>query len=206
MKTSSNPDIRKHKGSVLLSALLLAVLITTFLAANGWKRDLHISTVRIEGNTLLTDAEILALAAIPANENLFDIDLYAVRQRLQRNHFVKNADVSRHLPNGITITIIERVPVAALVVNHLLYVDENGYVLPALRPEQAFDLPVLTGNLPLADCLPGRQLSGGPVKEALSILIMAKRGANELEQLISEIHIEPDSSLVIFTTESGIPV
>ena len=206
MSVSSGSIRGRRVISAMISSVLLAGVVGIVLSANGWKRDLHVRAVRVGGNTLLTKAEILSLAAIPANENIYDLDLYAMRQRIQQNYFVKNADVNRHLSGELTLSIVERIPVATLVLNRLLYIDAEGYVLPSFRPERVFDLPVITGSMPLADCLPGRRITDGPVREALDILAMSKCGADEFEQLISEIHIEPDSALRILTNESGIPV
>ena len=206
MSVSSDPTRGRRVISAIILSVLLVGTVGIVLSANGWKRDLHVRSVRVEGNALLTSAEILSLAAIPTGKYIYDLDLYDIRQRIQQNHFVKNADVDRHLSGELTIAVVERVPVATLVMNHLLYLDGEGYVLPAVRQERVFDLPVITGSIPPADCVPGRQISDGPVREALEILAMSRCGPNEFEQLISEIHIGPDSALRILTNESGIPV
>jgi hypothetical protein len=79
-------------------------------------------------------------------------------------------------------------------------------VLPPVRSGKVFDLPVLTGELPAADCLPGRQIRTRRLREALEILTTAERVGDDLYHMISEIHCAGDSTYVLFTAESGVPV
>ena len=186
--------------------VLLAIAVGTTIAANVWKRDLRIAHVRTEGNRIVGENEILDLAAIPKNGKLYAVDLSDARLRVKQNPFVKTVSVNREAPDGVSITVTERVPIAAIVLDRLLYLDVDGFVLPLVRSEGVSDLPVLTGDLPAAACIPGKRIISANVLDALEILATARMIGEELYRLISEVHIDGDRDIVLYTSESGVPV
>ncbi|HVM22469.1 MAG TPA: cell division protein FtsQ/DivIB [Sphingomicrobium sp.] len=85
------------------------------------------------------------------------VDVSAIRDRLLRFGWVKDARVSRRLPDTLVIDIVERSP-AALWQNsgELALIDETGIVLDRVAVAKMPDLPLLIG--PGAN-LQGQQLS-----------------------------------------------
>src|SRR5271169_4473702 len=161
-------SVRGRTGWVLLlTALLVSGLVTMALTANSWKHHFRVLRVRTQGNSIVADSDIVRLAGILKDERLFDVDLNGTRQRVQGNPFIKSVSVAREIPDGIAISVTERRPVAALVLDRIMYLDADGYVLPPVRSGKVFDLPVLTGELPAADCLPGQQIRTVRLREAL---------------------------------------
>lgn len=192
-------------GKLLLIALVLGILAVT-LGAHSWKRDLPVSSVRVEGNVIVASGDILQAAAIPKNARLFSVDLAAVRKRILKNPFIRAASVNRQGPGGISITVTERRPVALLAAGQLLSVDEEGIVLPAVKSDQLFDLPVLTGALPESECVPGKKITRPAVHEALDALASARQMDEELFRRISEIAVSENGVLVMVTAEGGVPI
>jgi cell division protein FtsQ len=191
---------------LVLTALLLSGVVTMAVTANSWKRDFRVLRIRTQGNTIVADSDIVRMAAILRNGKLFDVDLNGARLRVQQSPFMKSVSVAREIPDGITITVTERRPIAALILDRILYLDAEGYVLPPIRSGHVFDLPVLTGELPATDCLPGQQIRTRRLREALEILTTAERIGDDLYHMISEVHCAGDSTYVLFTAESGVPV
>jgi cell division protein FtsQ len=207
MVTEGDPKAKKPplRTRLLMGGLILAVAAVA-IVANIWKRDLPVRSVRPEGNHIVVSSEILRLAAIPKDTKLFDVDLSGVQKRVRQNPFIRAASVNRQGPEGISIAVVERMPVAALVTDQMLYVDEEGIVLPAVRSDRMFDLPVLTGAIPDAECAPGRRLTKEPVLEALQLLILSRRISEDLYRTISEVHVGEDGELTLHTAEFGVPV
>lgn len=77
-------------------------------------------------------------------EALVDVD--AIRNKLLQFGWVQDARVSRRLPDGLVIDIVERKP-AALWQNReqLSLIDRNGVVLDRVPVSQMPDLPLLIG-------------------------------------------------------------
>jgi cell division protein FtsQ len=203
----SSRTARGRTGWVLvLTALLLAGVVTMAVTANSWKHDFRVLRVRTRGNTIVADSDIVRMAAIVNNGKLFEVDLNRARLRVQQNPFMKSVTVAREIPDGIAITVTERRPIAALILDRILFLDAEGYVLPPLRSGHVFDLPVLTGEFPAADCIPGQRIRTRRLMEALEILTTAESIGDDLYHMISEVHCAGDSTYVLFTAESGVPV
>lgn len=74
------------------------------------------------------------------------VDVVAIRRQLLRFGWVKDARVSRRLPDTLVIDIVERTP-AALWQNSgkLALIDAEGVVLDRVAVDQMPDLPLLVG-------------------------------------------------------------
>lgn len=185
---------------------LVAAIVTAAVWANLWKSDLRIADVRVKGNMIVTEREILTLASIDKEQRLYDVDLLVAQQRIRQNAFVKSVVVSREAPNRISITVQERIPIAAVALDNIKYLDADGVVLPPAHSENIFDLPVLTGEFQNVEFSSGKQFNRSDVKEALEILATAQQLSDELYHRISEVHLEAGRDIVLYTAESGVPV
>ncbi len=202
---ATRPGRKPLAGIALMVVLALAVLGLGF-GADRWKRDLPVKEVRAYGMHILSAADVVALANIDRSQRLFSVDLDAARRRLEANPFIRAASVTRDASGRVTVTVQERVPVAALLTDRRLYIDDSAYVLPAVKTDQLFDLPFLTGALPPAECQPGRTIKAPAVREALALLASARAIGDDLYHEISEVHINSDGGLLCYTAESGVPV
>ena len=108
-------------------------LKTLFLSSNK-----HFTLERIDIKALglpenadgLVDLEYLekSLQLHPGTDNLFDIKLKDVQEKLLKHICVESADVTYSFPDSIVITFTEKKPVARLSSSTLI--DQNGFVLP----------------------------------------------------------------------------
>jgi len=74
------------------------------------------------------------------------VDVSAIRDRLLQFGWVKDARVSRRLPDGLVIDIVERTPAALWQDNEQLsLIDRTGVVLDRVPVSQMPDLPLLIG-------------------------------------------------------------
>jgi len=206
MSGEARKDSHRSLGSSVLLVFLLIAAGVAVVWANLWKADLRIASVSVSGNTIVSDSTILSLAGITRNEKLYGIDLLAAQKRILQNAFVKSASVNREAPNRIAISVEERVPLAAVILDRIEYLDADGVVLPPVRSAGIFDLPVLTGMLPQSQFVPGTKIPGNDVNEALDILETARRVSDALYRRISEVHVEPGKDIVLYTAEYGVPV
>jgi cell division protein FtsQ len=206
MREQRDNTDKRSIGSPLLMIGLLSAVVVAAVWANLWKSDLRIADVRVSGNTIVNETDILSLASISKEQRLYGVDLLAAQRRIMQNAFIKSAAVNREAPNRISITIQERVPIAAVVLDKVEYLDADGVVLPPTRPENIFDVPVMTGAFHPGEFVPGRRITRSEVKEALEVLATAQQLGDELYRLISEAHVESGRDLVFYTAESGVPV
>jgi cell division protein FtsQ len=187
-----------------LGLLILAVGLV--ISANLWKSNLKVKRVTIEGNRIVETAELMQLVKIPKNAQLQDIDLMAVRHNVLSHHFIKDAVVERDLPATLKITVKERVPLAIINSSQILYIDEDGVILPHSISMQLFDLPVLTGMPDGITLKPGTKIDSPDIEEALQILASSKLVSNDLYHLISEVRLRNGGDIVLYSTEWGVPI
>ena len=72
----------------------------------------HAKSIGVEGERHLSERQVLRIAGIDHETNVFRLDEGAVRRRLERDPWIANAIVSADLPSSVSITVLERVPVA----------------------------------------------------------------------------------------------
>lgn len=107
---------------------------------------LEVREVTVAGMHHLTREDILARLALRGDETQWTVRPEELSERLLTHPWVKSAAVSRSLPHGLAVIVVERQPVAVLKSPTVaLLLDGEGQVLSTL-PEAALpDLPVLVG-------------------------------------------------------------
>lgn len=190
---------------LLLAALSVSILACAFYA-NAWKSERRVERVVVEGTRILSAEELVALADVPLHARLFELDLYAIAQRVAQHHYVKDVAVHRDLPDRIRIVVREREPVAVLARGSLPLVDADGYVLPPVRSPQIFDLPIISVSAKPQECVPGKRTTNGNVLLALDLLALARSVDPDVYRNISEIGGDRTSGFVLHTAEWGVPV
>lgn len=101
--------------------------------------------IRVLGNSLMSETEILALSQLQVGTNLFACDITSVTERVAQHPMVKKVLLHREPPETLVISIEERQPVGLLnTPNGLMGLDESGKIFP-LSPAAQVDLPILTG-------------------------------------------------------------
>ena len=107
----------------------------------------RVASVHLQGVSAMAQGDILRAAGLRRNEPILGVNLDALRGRLERVGWVKNAQVVRLLPDTLVIAISERTPSA--VWQHdgrTLVVDDEGHGIPEADPGHFADLPLVVGQ------------------------------------------------------------
>ena len=187
--------------------VLAALAAGSFLMLKALERSefFQVTNIRIQGSQRVTKNQILELTGVDIHTNLLALDLDEVKERVEGHEWIEAAEVDRNWPNRLQITIRERVPVALVRLKEgLYYLDRHGVAFAKVLPPEDLDYPVITGisreQWPAA-------VSGSPLGEALQFIRLAGRGSTVLPgQSISEIHLEPAGSLVLFLVDRPFPI
>jgi cell division protein FtsQ len=131
---------RWRRLSVTIGVFLL-LLVTTGYFVTWHTRVFDVRTTSVKGIKILTTPQMLAAAQIPAHEPVAAVDTKAVKARLMKIPRVASAIVERDLPHTVRITIVERVPAAALL-------DPSGSCRIVDAAGVAFDTAPSTQALP----------------------------------------------------------
>ena len=184
----------------VLGALLAAVL----LAAAGYgvfyfvlhSPHFALRTVHISPTRHVTTESLRKRAALPAEVNLFRVDLAAVKQRLAGEPWLRSITLHRELPATLRIELAEHEPVALISLDSLYLVDEAGEVFKRAAPGEYAHLPVITG-FGRAAYLIEPELTRGQIRTALLALSRYQRGARRPP--IGEAHVDHFIGVTLYT-------
>jgi cell division protein FtsQ len=139
-------------------------------AAVGWAllgdRLLVVRVINVSGTHLITPAQVIAAADVPAGTPLIRVDTAKVAARIEAIRQVAAARVSKQWPDGLSIAVTERVPVMAVRMAGGGYdlVDHDGVIVNYAKVKPA--------AMPLFQtALPGSQLRGSRDVAAASAVL-----------------------------------
>lgn len=151
----------------------------------------------VTGNNFVSREEVLGALGLPltgslkTGTNVFHMSLDVRRRGVETLPWVRTASVTRILPNGLLVHIIERTPVAyANVGGRVSLVDDDGMLLD--KPDSGvFDFPVIYGLENLAS------LDERRARLALYLEFMRQLGmeAPRAGWMISEIYLSDGEDL-----------
>ena len=103
-------------------------------------------SLRVDGNSHLTDGEVAALAGLSSRTNVVWFSPGDAVRRLLRDPWIRSAHVSRSLPTTIAIDVRERTPVAVVAAGRARFlVAADGVVLGAATDADVATLPTVPG-------------------------------------------------------------
>lgn len=142
------PPARRVLGLRVRTVVLLAVLLVVVLGAVAWFSPLlSVRSVTVRGETSVTEQQVLDALDVPAGTRLLGLDTAAAAARVAALPRVASATVDRTLPSRVTVTVVERTPVAWVAAadgQHLLDASGVDYAVEAPAP----GLPQLTVATP----------------------------------------------------------
>jgi cell division protein FtsQ len=106
----------------------------------------RVKSVDVTGVRHMDSKPVFAIALDQQSTAMPLVDVAAIRERLLGYGWVKDARVSRRLPDTLVIDIVERTPAALWQANHdLRLIDAEGVVLEKVKVTEMPDLPLLVG-------------------------------------------------------------
>lgn len=129
----SQPSVRKN----------LATLF--YYQTQSW--GIRLETVKVGGNTVIPLQNIMETLSLPKGYPMLAINTNDLRQKLERQGWIKSAIVTKSLPNTLVIQITEHTPMA-LWQNNKKYqlISKNGDLMGQSHMNQFLDLLLLVGN------------------------------------------------------------
>ncbi|HEY4745629.1 MAG TPA: FtsQ-type POTRA domain-containing protein, partial [Desulfuromonadaceae bacterium] len=165
----------------------------------------RLKTTEVASCKHLTREEILAMAGVEPGKDLLRLNLKQMGEQLTRNPWVETVRIRRFFPDGLSIAITEREPLAVVNMGFIYYLDKKGNVFKVLNPGDRLDYPVITG-------IGEDDMNSDPkgTREALAsacelLNILRQKGAFILAD-VSEIHYDKDLGFTMFTASGGLPV
>ena len=164
---------RARRRALMPWAVVGSVLVVIGASAIGltYTPMFHAKTITVAGERRFSEEQILKMAGIGPGTDVFHVDLGAVERRLERNPWIADAVVTRHLPSAISVVISERraVALARSADGTMAYLALDGHVLapahgtpllPEVKtaPEVSTDLSAAATGAAVAQALPAALL------------------------------------------------
>jgi cell division protein FtsQ len=135
---------------------------------------LRLQTVRLDGASPQSSADILRAAALQQGSPLLGVDLDGVRRRIEQVGWVKDAHVIRLFPDSVVISVDERKLMAVWQRDGRAgVIDTDGVVAPEADPGRFASLPLVVGE--------GANLAAGAI---LGPVMSRPRLAERLDALV----------------------
>lgn len=90
---------------------IASIFAYDFITQNNF---FNIKKEKISGTQRVLEKEILKLADLNSNENIFKINLYKIEKRIESHPWIQSAKVKRDLPSILSISITEHKPLAIM--------------------------------------------------------------------------------------------
>jgi cell division septal protein FtsQ len=129
----------------LVMVVCLGALITLGYRTVTASEFFAVKDVQVTGVSRASAEDIRRIVSSQAERTgVWNADLAELRQKIEKLPFVKLAAVSRVLPNGVTVVVTERIPIATVRVNGGdVLIDADGQLL---APPKAEDAGLITIN------------------------------------------------------------
>jgi cell division protein FtsQ len=153
--------------------------------------------------TVLSREEILQHARIRKGQNLFDVDLKAMRANLELLPEIKRVEIRRQMPDKMTISITERLPVARLAAPRDMRwetyaIDSEGFVMNLGGPGDS--MPMITGAK-ISDLRVGGAVSSPEIFQALQLLQKCEMTTLNALVDVQSIDVSRSHMLVVETAD-----
>lgn len=133
-------------GIVVLIALDVPSKAATSAGEAVGRAGFTVKRVDVKGLQRMDSRPVYAIALGQQSMAMPLVDVHAIRGRLLRYGWVKDARVSRRLPDTLVIDIVERTPAALWQDRQrLTLIDSSGVVLDRVPVTEMPDLPLLIG-------------------------------------------------------------
>ena len=108
---------------------------------------LVVREVIVKGRLKTRKSTLLKALKVSEGDNILAINMTAMRDRINKLPWVKYVRIERHLPNKISLTLVERTPMARWQTNRMLkLIDDHGDVIPRVDLARFSNLPIIIGK------------------------------------------------------------
>lgn len=107
----------------------------------------EVKKVEVHGAEKMDEMAVYSIALGQVDRSMLNVDLSKLRSDIMTLSWVKDARVSRRLPDALVVNIVERQPVA--VWQHegaLALIDDMGIMIEPISSDAMPDLPLLVGK------------------------------------------------------------
>ena len=165
----------------------------------------RLKKIDVAATKRLSRDEILTTAMLEPGQDLLRLSLNKIGAQVAQNPWVETVRIHRYYPDTISISVIEREPLAVVNMGYLYYLDTKGNIFKPLNQGDRLDYPVITG-------FSEEDLTRDPngMKEALKatcdLLAFMREKCSFILADVSEIHYDKGYGFTLFTATVAMPI
>jgi len=180
-----------------LFTLWLVVTILAFNWSTFTKMNL-LDEIEIKGAVTIS-AETYHDFLVPVlGTSIHDLDTRNMSLLLESHPFVHAARISKIFPHKVIVEIIERKPIALLNMNPMLFIDEEGVVLPEMGNVNDEIMPIMSGFNSARELYPiGNQTVSEKVLESIHLIDYIIEHYPLLYNNLSEVTLNSNDEFVL---------
>jgi len=153
--------------------------------------------VRVTGTQRLSAQQVLKQVQIHPGINILSVNLSTARKRLMAHSWVAEAEVSRQLPDEITIKIKEHTPIAIVYLGRKFIINTRGEIFKEWTHSDPGGLPIVTG-LRYSDINVSGEPRSIPFDAVMNFLKLGKKPGGFLSnRLIKRVHVDREIGLTL---------
>lgn len=169
---------QRRKTQIRVVAITLGVVAIIAAAVGIYRSPLFsISRVEVVGTERMTSAEVVRLAAVPADATLIRFPADRVTVNVEKDPRVESVSVSRVFPDAMRIRVVERHAIAAVDAGTTTWlIDSHGFVIAEGSGTPTGSVPATLAPVPLIrdvkglDLKAGRKTTSEPLLNAVAVL------------------------------------
>lgn len=191
----------KHRSRRFFQISILFFISLICIFSFMYSSFFYIDTITISGIDRVSETEVLKTSGIKKGLNIFKLDNRLCARAIEVHPIIKTAQVTRHLPREIKITIVEREMWAVMPYEDVfLALDPEGICM-----DKMLNLPAGNYCLITTDNWPEQvNLGRGVVSEGIEMIRKVYEAITEKErQSISEFHYDSHSGEITIYTLKG---
>jgi len=193
-------------GIITLAAMTAFFILVYDLLTQSPYFAMH--RLRITGTMRLTENQVIRRAGIQKGDNILALNLALIKKRLETGPWIARAEISRQIPDGLTIRIREHRPLAIVDVGARCLINQHGKIFKSWEASDPADLPLIQG-LQLSDLRFARQAHPGAhdarhddtlaFESVMQVLRLAQQRAGILPiQFIRRIQVDRQTGLTVY--------
>ncbi|NLM51388.1 MAG: FtsQ-type POTRA domain-containing protein [Firmicutes bacterium] len=187
---------KKIKRSLFLIFLLFVLLWAGLVFIRS---DLFsLKKIEITGNTRLSEADIMESMRVQPGDNILQMSIQLLEERLLANPRVESVQITRNLPDTLHVELQERKILALIPFQEFfLEVGDNGQILGSTTQTLDAALPLLTGITPVTGAV-GEYILDLQLLEKVKEICKA---LDEEKLMVSEINVANENNLIVVTLD-----
>lgn len=148
IKAENELILRRRRKKRIKKLLVLFVFLACLACSLCLKlQAFNIKSVKVTGNSNITQDKILEASGIQCGNNIFYINVSNAENSIKANPYVEDVKIKRQLPNVITIDVKERAAAfyGSIGKDDFVVIDKNGVVLERKKDIGKMNLVKLQG-------------------------------------------------------------